>query len=259
LADGFSGIFSHFGSRVKDLAPDTAKGMLTYVGPKGPLPWNLFGTMELGQVMDPRGPHVGAGGSPTYFARRSLDVFPQHLRRMGVPEEAISRILPGLAVSDKSLTIPSPGGEGMGDRTLPESEQALKIGRLLKYSHQWFTILGSLGICARAQINRFYDANLCAQLYEAVTGIKTDLDALRCRADRAWTLLHMANVRAGYSRKDDIVPEKWFQAPGFLEYLSGRPLTPDDVERMRDDYYDEQGWDSQTGIPSPERLNELGL
>jgi len=26
-----------------------------------------------------------------------------------------------------------------------------------------------------------------------------------------------------------------------------------------DDYYDEQGWDSQTGIPSPERLNELGL
>jgi aldehyde:ferredoxin oxidoreductase len=259
LADGFSGIIRHFGSRAKGLAPYTAKGMLTYVGPKGPLPWNLFGTMELGQVMDPRGPHVGASGSPTYFARRGLDVFPQHLRRMGVPEEAISRILPGLAASDKSLTIPSPGVEGMGDKIIPESEQELKIGRLLKYSHQWFTILGSLGICARAQINRFYDAELCAKLYEAVTGIKTDLDALRRRADRAWTLLHMANVRAGYSRKDDIVPEKWFQAPGFLEYLSGRPLTPDDVERMMDDYYDEQGWDSQTGIPFPERLNELGL
>jgi aldehyde:ferredoxin oxidoreductase len=259
LADGFSGIFSHFGSRAKGLAPYTAKGMLTYVGPKGPLPWNLFGTMELGQVMDPRGPHVGASGSPTYFARRGLDVFPQHLRRMGVPEEAISRILPGLAASYKSLPIPSPGGEGMGEGTIPESEEALKIGRLLKYSHQWFTILGSLGICARAQINRFYDAELCSQLYEAVTGIKTDLDALRRRADRAWTLLHMANVRAGYSRKDDIVPEKWFQAPGFLEYLSGRPLSPDDVERMMDDYYDEQGWDIKTGIPFPERLNELGL
>jgi aldehyde:ferredoxin oxidoreductase len=259
LAEGFSGIFSHFGIRAKDLAPDTAKGMLTYVGPKGPLPWNLFGTMELGQVMDPRGPHVGASGSPTYFARRSLDVFPQHLRRMGVPEEAIFRILPGLAASYKSQPVPPPDGGGMGDGAIPESEQALKIGRLLKYSHQWFTILGSLGICARAQINRFYDAVLCAELYEAVTGIKTDLDALRCRADRAWTLLHMANVRAGYSRKDDIVPEKWFQSPGFLEYLSDRPLSPDDVERMMDDYYDEQGWDSQTGIPTPERLNELGL
>jgi len=148
---------------------------------------------------------------------------------------------------------------GKGEGGVPEPEQALKIGMLLKYSHQWFTILGSLGICARAQINRFYDAGLCAQLYEAVTGIRTDFDALCLRADRAWTLLHMANVRAGYSRKDDMVPEKWFKAPGFLEYLSGRPLRPDDVERMVDDYYDEQGWDSQTGIPFPERLNELGL
>ncbi len=259
LADGFNGMFSHFGSLAEGLAPCTAKGMLTYVGPNGPLPWNLFGSMELGQIMDPRGPHVGAGGSPTYFAKRSLDVFPQHLRRMGMPEEAISRILPGSAASHKSQPITLPGGQDMGETTIPEPEQALKIGRLLKYSHQWFTILGSLGICARAQINRFYDAGLCAELYEAVTGIKTDLDALRIRADRAWTLLHMANVRAGYSRKDDIVPEKWFQAPGFLEYVSGRPLNPDDVERMMDDYYDEQGWDSQTGIPTPERLKALGL
>jgi aldehyde:ferredoxin oxidoreductase len=250
LADGFRGIFSHFGNQAEELAPYTAKGMLTYVGPKGPLPWNLFGTMELGQVMDPRGPHVGASGSPTYFARRILDIFPQHLRRMGVPEEAISRILPGLAAS---------GGWFMSEKNTPESEQALKIGRLLKYSHQWFTILGSLGICARAQINRFYNAELCAELYEVVTGIQTDLDSIRLRADRAWTLLQMANVRAGYLRKDNILPEKWFQDPGFLEYLSGRLLTSDDVERMMDDYYDEQGWDKETGIPSSERLKELGL
>jgi aldehyde:ferredoxin oxidoreductase len=237
LADGFRGMFQRFGEGTKKHAPYSAKGMLTYVGPRGPLPWNLFGTMELGQIMDPRGPHVGSSGSPTYFARRELDVFPQHMRRMGIPEEAMARILPGLGMPD----------------------QDLKIGRLLKYSHQWFTILGSLGICARAQVNRFYNARLCAQLYEAVTGIPTDLDALRQRADRAWTLLRMANVRTGYSRKDDVLPEKWFQDPAFREYLTGRTLTPDDVERMMDDYYDEQGWDIKTGIPTPERLKELEL
>ena len=237
FADGFRGMFSQFGLEAKKLAPSTIKGMLTYIGPRGPMPWNLFGTMELGQVMDPRGPHVGSSGSPTYFAKRELDVFPQHLRRMGVPEDAIGRILPGLGT-------PS---------------QGLKIGRLLKYSHQWFTILGSLGICARAQINRFYDAGLCAKLYEAVTGIKTDLDALRLRSDRAWALLYMANVRAGYTRKDDILPEKWFQDPAFKNYLTGRPLSPDDVEHMMDDYYEEQGWDVKTGIPTQERLKELGL
>jgi aldehyde:ferredoxin oxidoreductase len=69
----------------------------------------------------------------------------------------------------------------------------------------------------------------------------------------------MANVRTGYSRKDDVLPEKWFQDPAFREYLTGRTLTPDDVERMMDDYYDEQGWDIKTGIPTSERLKELGL
>lgn len=211
--------------------------MLTYVGPRGPLAWNLFGTMELGQVMDPRGPHVAASGSPTYFAKRSLDVFPHHLRRMGIPEEAIDRILPGMGTSGQNL----------------------KIGRLLKYSHQWFAVLGSLGICARAQINRFYNAGLCAELYEAVTGIKTDPDALRRRADRAWTLLRMANVREGYTRKDDILPEKWFEEPAFRDYLSEQPVTPESLEHMIDDYYDEQGWDIQAGIPTLRKLAELDL
>jgi aldehyde:ferredoxin oxidoreductase len=237
LADGFRGLIKHFGNHVQKFSPYTAKDMLTYVGPRGPLPWNLFGTMELGQALDPRGPHVGASGSPTYFAKRDLGVFPQHLRRMGVPEDAFARILPGLGTDS----------------------QELKVGRLLKYSHQWFTILGSLGICARAQVNRFYDAELCAQLYEAVTGIPTDLEALRLRADRAWTLLSMANARCGITRHDEILPEKWFEDPAFLDYVTGKPLSAEDVERMMDDYYDEQGWDIHTGIPTTERLIELGL
>ena len=237
LADGLRGIIQHFGEEAQKYAPYTVKGMLPYVGPRGPMAWRLLGTMELGQVMDPRGPHVGASGSPTYFAKRDLALFPQHLRRMGISEEAIQRILPGLGTP----------------------AQALKVGRLLRYSHRWFTILGSLGICARAQINRFYNARLCAALYEAVTGIKTDLDALGLRADRAWTLLRMANVRAGITRNDDAAPEKWFEEPAFQEYVTERPLHYTAVERMIDDYYDEQGWDLHTGIPTTERLQELGL
>jgi aldehyde:ferredoxin oxidoreductase len=237
LADGFRGIFHKYGEETKKYAPYTVKGMLTYVGPRGPLSWNLFGTMELGQVMDPRGPHVAASGSPTFFAKRSLDAFPQHLRRMGISEGSLARIIPGMGTPDQNL----------------------KIGRLLKYSHQWFAILGSLGICARAQINRFYNAELCAELYEAVTGIKTDLDAMRTRADRSWTLLRMANVREGYTRKDDILPEKWFEEPAFRDYLSEQPVTPEMLERMIDDYYDEQGWDIKTGIPTLHKLEELGL
>ncbi|MBW2638365.1 MAG: hypothetical protein JRC86_12775, partial [Deltaproteobacteria bacterium] len=122
LAGGLPAMLEEFGVEAEQYAPSMVRGMLPYVGPKGPLPWNLFGTMELGQLLDPRGPHVGAGGSPTYFAKRPLEVFPRHLIRMGVPDEAIERIL-------------SMKGDG-------EKGETLKVGRLLKYSHAWFTILG---------------------------------------------------------------------------------------------------------------------
>jgi aldehyde:ferredoxin oxidoreductase len=239
LADGFKGVIKEFGEEAGRYAPAMVKGMHPYVGPRGPLAWNLFGTMELGQVLDPRGPHVGASGSPTYFARRPLEVFPRHLERMGIPPEAIERILPGLGSEDQ--------------------EQRLNVGRLLKYSQSWFSILGSLGICARAQINRFYNASLCAELYEAVTGIKTDLEGLRQRADRVWTLLRMANVREGLARRDDALPEKWFEEPAFRDYLTEKPARREDLEEMIEDYYDEWGWERKTGIPTNKLLKKLGL
>jgi aldehyde:ferredoxin oxidoreductase len=239
LSGGLPAMLEKFGAEAEEYAPSVVRGMLPYVGPKGPLPWNLFGTMELGQLLDPRGPHVGAGGSPTYFARRPLEVFPRHLVRMGVPEEAIERILPKQ-------------GDG-------EKGETLKVGRLLKYSHAWFTMLGSLGICARAQVNRFYNANLCAELYQAVTGIETSLDDLRTRADRAWTLLKMANIREGFSKENDSPPDKWFHGPQFHNYITEEPVAPGEIMAMIEDYYDEQGWDSDTGIPGRERLKTLGL
>ncbi len=239
LAGGFVGILEEFGDGAMQYAPPLVKGMHPYAGPGSALPWDLFGTMELGQVLDPRGPHVGSGGSPTYFAKRPLDVFPRHLERMGVPIDAVTRIISGIESHE--------GGNG------------LSIGRLLKYSHNWFSILGSMGICARGQINRFYSASLCVELYEAVTGIKTNLEDLRKRVDRVWTLLKMANLREGKGMEDDALPTKWFEDPPFRDYLSGEPLSQKEAQSMIEDYYDEWGWDRKTGIPTQKLLNELGL
>jgi len=239
LADGFKRVLSEFGEAADEHAPALVKGMHPYAGPGSALAWDRFGTMELGQVLDPRGPHVGSGGSPTYFATRPLEVFPKHFTRMGVPETCFERILPGLASGDE--------GEG------------LRVGRLLRYSHGWFSILGSLGICARAGVNRFYSASLCAELYEAVTGIETDVPGLRARVDRVWTLLRMANLREGLGRSDESLPDRWFEEPGFKNYLTGEPLSREEVEQMIEDYYEEWGWDKASGVPTAARLEELGL
>ncbi len=239
LAHGFSGILKEYGEAAQKFAPALIKGMHPYAGPGSAIGWPLFGTMELGQVLDPRGPHVGSGGSPTYFAKRPLEVFPKHLNRMGVPPEAIGRIV-----------------RGDGAKEIEE----LKVGALLRHSHAWFATLGSLGICARGHINRFYDAELCAKLYEAVTGITTDLPALRERVDRVWTLYRIANLREGLKpRKDEFPPEQWFGEAGFKEYLSGAPLNRSETERMIQDYYKEWGWNLETGVPTPQELARLGL
>jgi aldehyde:ferredoxin oxidoreductase len=116
-----------------------------------------------------------------------------------------------------------------------------------------------MGICARGQINRFYSASLCAELYEAVTGIKTDIEDLRKRVDRVWTLLKIANLREGRGKGDEALPEKWFSDPPFRDYLTGEPLSKEDVQQMIEDYYDEWGWDPKTGIPTQRLLDELGL
>lgn len=237
LARGFAGMLAAYGDAAAACAPALIKNVHPYTGPDSALPWDLFGTMELGQVLEPRGPHVGSGGSPTYFAKRPLDMFPKHLQRMGVPDPAIDDIL----------------------AKKPDGRPGLKVGALLAYSHRWFAMLGSLGICARGQINRFYNAGRCAALYQAVTGIPTDLEQLRHRAERVWTLYKMLNLREGIGRTADTAPERWTADPGFKEYVSETPLTSEMIEEMIADYYREQGWNRETGVPETETLKRLGL
>ena len=216
LADGFTAVMQKLGPEAGQHAPALIKGIHPYAGPGAALPWDRFGTMELGQVLDPRGPHVGSGGSPTYFAKRPIEVFPKHLKRMGVPEDAVDRILG------------------------PDRNQ-LHVGRLLRYSHAWFAILGSLGICARGQVNRFYNADLCAQAYEAATGIPTSTDDLRKRADRVWNTFRKLNIKHGLDASKEALPDQWFGKAGFKDYLTGNPLTIEQAEEMKKEYFDEWG------------------
>lgn len=217
LADGFSAALERIGPDARAVAPPLIKGMHPYAGPGAALPWDRFGTMELGQVLDPRGPHVGSGGSPTYFALRPLATFPKHLKRMGVPDEAVNRIL-------------GPGRD------------QLNVGRLLWYSHAWFATLGSLGICARGQVNRFYNAELCAEAYEAATGIPTRTADLGWRAERIWRTLRELNIREGLNESREALPEQWFKESGFKDYLTGEPMTLEQAEEMKKEYFREWGW-----------------
>ncbi len=73
-------------------------------------------------------------------------------------------------------------------------------------------------------------------------------------------------MRLDFSRKDDVFPERWFEpletsdrGTMVLSDYFGTPLSREDCETMLDDYYDERGWDMETGIPREKTLTDLGL
>jgi len=200
--------------------------------------------MEFEQIVNPKGAHVASGGSPTYLgAGGSIEKFNIHFSRMGIPKSATFRIF-------------SP----------PLKEMVVNVGRLTRYSEDWYTVLTSLGICARAQMNRFYGLELVTEFYNAVTGFDVQPDHLRIAAERTWNLLKIINIKEGFSREDDKFPKEWFKPLKFgdkilhfQDFFGETTITPDIANQLLDDYYDERGWDKISGTPTQLKIKELGL
>jgi aldehyde:ferredoxin oxidoreductase len=76
-------------------------------------------------------------------------------------------------------------------------------------------------------------------VYEAATGIPTSIFDLRERADRAWTTLQEINIREGQDGSMNALPNLWFGEQGFKEYLTGKPITRNEVEVMKNEYAEE--------------------
>ena len=125
-----------------------------------------------------------------------------------------------------------------------------------------------MGICFRMQSTSLYSPEICADLYTAATGVPMTVDELLKAAERAYNMYRFINVREGFTRKDDQLPERWISEPikignekeaPLMDYFKTKTITREDVDKILDDYYDEHGWGIKTGIPTKEKLIELGL
>lgn len=203
---------------------------------------NRLSGPELNQVVNPRGAHAPQGCITNYMSRDlPSEAFRPWLEDRGVPEDALKRIFP--------------------------REGYFNIARMLPYGEDWVMFMNSLGMgCLRGRVDNFFKGEDWVEIYSAVTGLETSMEELRRAARRNYTLYKALNVRLGFSRKDDVFPERWFEplettdrGTLFLCDYFGNRLSREDCERLLDDYYDERGWDIKTGIPKEETLIELGL
>ena len=98
-----------------------------------------------------------------------------------------------------------------------------------------------------------------ADILSASTGWDINGKDLLKVGERVLNLHRLFNMREGLSRKDDILPERIKQKPAFGFYEKEDQCAIKDFEGMLDEYYEARKWDINTGMPSKEKLKELGL
>ena len=127
-------------------------------------------------------------------------------------------------------------------------------------------VKNALGLCSIYTYQGLLFGDEMRELYSAATGEHLEKGELIKRGERISNLAKLINVKEGFSRKDDKVPEAWLrpmETPegriAMTDYFETKELTREDVEKNLDDYYDERGWNIEKGIPSRRKAKELQL
>ena len=96
-------------------------------------------------------------------------------------------------------------------------------------------------------------------LMDAVTGLAFTPEDVVQVGERLNNLAKAFNMREGFTRADDTLPERLMTEPLREGGSKGQLISESDLKVMLDEYYRARGWDPETGIPAREKLTELGL
>ncbi len=99
---------------------------------------------------------------------------------------------------------------------------------------------------------------LVADFWRAAQGYDVTAEDVKQVGERMTNVARVWNLRAGFTRKDDTLPDRLLMEPLQTGASKGHRISPEDRDFMLDDYYSLRGWDKR-GVPTPERLKALGL
>ncbi len=199
----------------------------------------VFSSEAFEQIVNPRsGAHVVPALSPTIVPGRAPDKLQKYLERISVDREAVSKIFK------------------------PE----FNIAKFTRRIEDWYAIMSGLGICFRHPIAMHYNIERMTTLFQALTGINHNGELLLKAGERITNLQKILNVREGFTKKDDKLPDRIYSEPlgtkpkiNLMDYYRTKKLSKEDVEKLIEDYYVDRGWDPSTGIPTREKLEDLDL
>jgi len=175
-------------------------------------------------------------GADHLRSRPAIDLY-------GLPEEMLEEIY---------------GGPVSSDYTSYEGKS-----RMVWWQELLYTVVDSLGLCKFQTVFCAVHApkfEEWANLIRYATGMKFSKEELMVVGERIYTMERMFNIREGFSRKDDTLPERFFKEPTplGLPIARGKKIDREKFEKMLAEYYEFHGWD-ENGLPTGETLKKLSL
>ncbi len=125
--------------------------------------------------------------------------------------------------------------------------------RALVYVSNWRNLYNALLVCYFLPWD-YVDA---PEILAAVTGWYTSTWELMKVGERIVNMARVFNVREGFTKKDDWLPERFFQ-PHTSGALSDTSIKRDELKNAINTYYSMMGW-NEDGIPTNAKLQELEL
>jgi len=149
----------------------------------------------------------------------------------------------------------APDVKGSVDRFKAEKGR----GKLVREIEDIYTIIDSLIVCKFSRGVYFDGFKDLAKYYTLATGIGMTPEELEKTGERINVIGRLFNIREGFTRKDDHMPPKIMTVPIPDEVVSkGSHVTQKDLDILLDDYYETRGW-TKEGVPTMEKIKELGL
>lgn len=223
LADGFNGAIAKIGNGSEYYAIQI-KGMSNLHSDERPTP-----SFALGIATSTR-------GADHLRSRPAIDLY-------GLPEDLLKEIYGGSVATDYNSYYGK--------------------SRMVWWQELLYAITDSVGTCK-------FQTVFCAvhapkwkefsKLIHLATEMKLSKAQLMEIGERIYTVERLFNLREGFSRKDDNLPERYFREPTPIGLPAARNkrIDREKFNKMLDEYYELHGWDNN-GIPTTETLKKLHL
>jgi aldehyde:ferredoxin oxidoreductase len=147
-----------------------------------------------------------------------------------------------------------------GDKKYARPDIIEKRAEIVRWHEDCYAVTDSLGFCAFATTLAYaVNPDNMAKMFTAATGIKMTEEEIMNTGRRIVTLERCFNVREGASRKDDVLPYRLMNEPAPAGPVKGMMNSPQELNKMLDEYYSLHEWDTESGWPTAEVLEKLKL